>query len=123
MSRLIDADELRNGLFHLEGETSITDRQLGYQAGWNDALMYAVDDAPTVDAVPLEDYKSMESTVNKLTQSLADAEKHGHWTYERLTNTNGGSYSVVWCSNCQARVPWVTKYCPNCGARMDEVKE
>ena len=51
MSRLIDADELRSGLFHLEGETSITDRQLGYQAGWNDALMYAVDDAPTVDAV------------------------------------------------------------------------
>ena len=51
MSRLIDADELRNGLFHLEGETGITDRQLGYQAGWNDALMYGVLDAPTVDAV------------------------------------------------------------------------
>ena len=99
MSRLIDADELRSGLFHLEGETSITERQLGYQAGWNDALMYAVDDAPTVDAV-----------------------KHGHWIYERLTNTNGGSYSVVWCSNCQARIPWVTKYCPYCGAEMDEVE-
>ena len=51
--RLIDADELKDGLFHLEGETSITDRQLGYQAGWNDALMYAIDDAPTVDAEPV----------------------------------------------------------------------
>lgn len=48
---------------------------------------------------------------------------HGHWTYERFTNTNGGSYSVVWCSNCQAHMPWVTKYCPNCGAKMDEVED
>lgn len=47
---------------------------------------------------------------------------HGRWTYERFTNTNGGSYSVVWCSNCQAHMPWVTKYCPNCGAKMDEVE-
>ena len=52
-----------------------------------------------------------------------DAVEHGHWTYERFTNTNGGSYSVVWCSNCQAHMPWVTKYCPNCGAKMDEVTE
>ena len=49
--------------------------------------------------------------------------KHGHWIYERLTNTNGGSYSVVWCSNCQAHIPWVTKYCPYCGAKMDEVED
>lgn len=46
--------------------------------------------------------------------------KHGHWTYESFTNTNGGSYSVVCCSNCQSRNLWVTKYCPNCGAKMDE---
>lgn len=53
MSRLIDADELRNGLFHgyVEGKTDLTEREMGYQAGWNDALMYGVADAPTVDAV------------------------------------------------------------------------
>lgn len=33
-----------------------------------------IENAPTVDAVPLEDYKSMERTVNKLTKALADAE-------------------------------------------------
>ena len=43
-----------------------------YGDAWRDAQR-AIDDAPTVDAVPLEDYKSMERTVNKLTKAFADA--------------------------------------------------
>ena len=98
MSRLIDADALEEGKFHsIENWTPI--ESASWQRGWNDAIDAIIDNAPTVDAV-----------------------KHGHWIYERLTNTNGGSYSVVWCSNCQARIPWVTKYCPYCGAEMDEVE-
>lgn len=102
MSRLIDADELRSGLFHLEGETSTTDRQLGYQAGWNDALMYGVLDAPTVDAV-----------------------KHGHWLF--YEEPDGYYHSE--CSECGR---WCDEdvflkgkwhYCPNCGAKMDEVED
>ena len=108
--RLIDADEL-------------TEKAWRHVLATREDIAQMIANAPTVAAVPLEDYKSMESTVNKLTQALADAVKHGHWTYERFTNTNGGSYSVVWCSNCQAHMPWVTKYCPNCGAKMDEVEE
>lgn len=34
---------------------------------------FEIENAPTVDAVPLEDYKSMERTVNKLTKAIADA--------------------------------------------------
>ena len=37
------------------------------------AIYAEIINAPTVDAVPLEDYKSMERTVNKLTKAFADA--------------------------------------------------
>ena len=74
----------------------------------------------------LEKFVKLKTTLRPaFVDVLLNAEevKHGHWTYERLTNTNGGSYSVVCCSNCQARIPWVTKYCPCCGAKMDEVED
>lgn len=78
---------------------------------------------PKVDAVPLEDYKSMESTVNKLTQALANSEKHGHWLF--YEEPDGYYHSE--CSECGQ---WCDEdvflkgkwhYCPNCGAKMDEV--
>lgn len=95
--RLIDADALEEGKFHsIENWTPI--ESASWQRGWNDAIDAIINNAPTVDAV-----------------------KHGHWIYERINDTRGGSYSVVYCSNCQAHVPWVTKYCLNCGAKMDEV--
>lgn len=58
MPRLVDADKLP----HYDG-TALSAV----------AVARAVEDAPSVDAVPLEDYKSMERTVNKLTKALADA--------------------------------------------------
>lgn len=46
--------------------------------------------------------------------------KHGKWKHERLPSTSGGTYAVVRCSECKSQFPmWETKYCPNCGARMD----
>lgn len=46
--------------------------------------------------------------------------RHGRWTHERLPSTSGGSYAVIRCSECQLQVPtYETRYCPNCGARMD----
>lgn len=54
-------------------------------------------------------------------------QKHGHWNY-----TDGFPH-WVYCSICYKRlVPnkeWIadynipTNYCPNCGAKMDELKE
>lgn len=47
--------------------------------------------------------------------------KHAHWIHERLASTNGGSYAVIRCSNCLWQYPMEeTKYCPNCGAKMDD---
>ena len=60
MARLIDADKLKADF-------------LGNRYG-TQAIEYVIDHAPTIEAVPLEDYRSMEQTVYKLTQALAKAE-------------------------------------------------
>lgn len=75
--RLVDADA-----FKAEG------RELYREVGWDlRDVHYSqmdvecnIDNMPTIEAVPLEDYRSMEQTVYKLTQALAEAEpiKHGH---------------------------------------------
>lgn len=65
-----------------------------------------IDDAPTVDAVPV---------------------RHGKWIYGEDRNGADGYY----CSECHKHVRWHYKeehinfiynysFCPHCGARMDE---
>lgn len=60
--------------------------------------LYQINDAPTVDAEPV---------------------RHGQW----LTSPTGWLY----CSECGGEPPCEinvrTDYCPNCGAKMDEVKD
>lgn len=54
----------------------------------------------------------------------AEPIKHGRWTTEHLTSTGGGTYPIERCSECEcASVVGRTNYCPNCGAKMDEVEE
>ena len=54
----------------------------------------------------------------------AKPRKHGHWAYD----ADGDSY----CSNCKSYLSicefgkaktWKYKWCPACGAKMDEVEE
>lgn len=111
MPKLIDSDKLKE-----------------HYAWWNNEQKTIfdtiVDLQPTVDAVPLEDYKSMEQTVNKLTKAIVDAEpvRHGHWItqYDDLFPME----STIECSICGEKEWMMTiinqNYCPNCGARMDE---
>ena len=81
-----------------------------------------------VEAVPLEDYESMEQTVNKLTKALADADsvKHGHWTNINISVTGNSSAECSLCGtvihDTFADVNRIN-YCPNCGAKMDDVEE
>ena len=52
--------------------------------------------------------------------------KHGRWRKERVSSTGYGSYGVYQCSICGAMFPDIGygyDYCPNCGAKMDEVEE
>ena len=77
---------------------------------------------PTVETVTLEDYRSMEQTVYKLTQALAEAEpEHGRW----LPSDKGDC--TYTCSECgfvrDAYILEEKAYCPRCGADMREAEE
>ena len=95
MSRLIDADAL------LEEMIGITD---GWREPRKDWKWYedSVRNAPTIDAVPVV---------------------HGHWVLPSVC------YEDIECSVCHAYMPLpisfdyrpMYKYCPMCGAKMDEV--
>lgn len=129
--RLVDADALKEHLFVgadydkaiNDGIDKTEEEVFAFKCGWNDALKSVEQFAPTVDAVPLEDYKSMERTVNKLTKAIADADpvKHGHWI------AHGKAFigaTIEACSECGELLCGYNKaYCPNCGAKMDEVTE
>ena len=91
--RLIDADALKVDWYD-DYET-----EDGDEYSYTYVSKYQIDNAPTIDAVPV---------------------RHGRWTHERLPSTSGGSYSVIRCSECLSQFPlFETKYCPNCGAKMD----
>ena len=81
--RLVDVDELGVG----RGNKDVL--PAAYCAGWN-GLLGLIDNAPTVDAVPVV---------------------HGHKV------DDGGFYAR--CSQCDGVLPLCANYCPNCGAKMD----
>lgn len=64
-----------------------------------------------------------------LVEKWEDAEpiKHGHWT--RWLDTRFGRLlnDIIICSNCNVAFSSEQQirrsYCPNCGAKMDEVEE
>lgn len=47
--------------------------------------------------------------------------KHGHWEFKPLWQ--GAEAKYCECSACHHPVWWPTDYCPNCGAKMDEVED
>ena len=111
--RLIDADALKTEARKLE---NIGDNDFERGFCWGvDEVVNLIESAPTVDAEPV---------------------RHGRWIekppYEDET-VKGLEFQIV-CSRCDAQnssitfdensVPigksfWMSRYCPNCGARMD----
>ena len=103
--RLIDADELN--AFKMEDISGMVDlpyREFNkaFTLGWNNAIIEITKRAPTVDT-----------------------KKHGHWT-------QGDRDFIYICSNCEEMTAnaifygfkgekYMMNYCPNCGAKMDEV--
>ena len=54
-------------------------------------------------------------------ENLPSAQKKGEWIQDRLVSTNGGTYGVRRCSNCEnyyQDVGYGWNYCPNCGSDM-----
>lgn len=92
--RLIDADVLKDGKFHsIEDWTPV--ERASWQWGWNDAIDAIINSAPTVDPI-----------------------KHGHWKAWYHGDCNF-TYSCSICGLGDSKES--TLFCPNCGARMDEV--
>ena len=147
MPRLIDADKtighIKTRLLEtaLNNATVVCDVSYIYQDCADNRIETWIDEMPTVDAVPLKDYKSMERTVNKLTKALADAElmyserlvlralqkhedetepvKHGRWKRSKFYE------NIIFCDECgepfelsNSIEHW--NYCPNCGVKMEE---
>lgn len=59
-------------------------------------------------------------------QTPIDAVKHGHWIFTKdVVAYIKDIISYIKCSECGDDICWVNtkrpKYCPNCGARMDDV--
>lgn len=81
-----------------------------------DALM-----ADFQKAFPNFDVKSSHAKALLATAPTIKAEpiKHGRWKHHQYGNT-AGYYE---CDNCGKINSYKSDYCPNCGARMDEVEE
>jgi uncharacterized protein (UPF0212 family) len=97
MARLIDADELNKDL-------DLFDRDFcahcgnEFAAGF-EAARELIADAPTIDAEPV---------------------RHGRWIPTELSRTIG-MFIGVECSLCSfEKIGHGYKYCPSCGAKMDE---
>ena len=121
--RLIDAEKLWKAIKNrIEEYCDIAD------------LIEIIETQPTVDAVEVvrcEDCKSHSYWCEQfetrtpldaycwLGEKREDAVRHGRW----LTSPTGWLY----CSECEGEPPCEinvrTDYCPNCGAKMDEVEE
>lgn len=107
--RLIDADELFEHISHLS--VTVTGLRSGkgilseYAKHYRESVLWTVDEAPTVDAVPVV---------------------HGRWIDSVFCNVKQGKYPVVTCSECEiafcdliSNHHYIYRYCPYCGAKMD----
>ena len=119
MSRLIDADKLKQHYAWWENGTA--EMTLDEAKRNFDAIIGV---QPTVDAVPTEFHdKCMEIEIKKRFD-LELKEKHGHWEWHEDNRE-------WYCSECKRFVYGVSlevysgeyKFCPHCGARMDEVED
>lgn len=54
-----------------------------------------------------------------ITDAVKDATKHGEWIHKSDKYSDLDCYI---CSECGHEKVCVTKYCPNCGSEMKEVK-
>lgn len=98
--RLIDADALKQVTEECIAEYDCYTRDTIF--GMRSVVYYATTDAPAVDAVPVRHGKWIYG--NEFHWYTASCNKCG---YKRTTDIKAANWNA-----------W--KYCPNCGARMDE---
>lgn len=105
MSKYIDADALRAKMYHDAFEEDSEEQK--WDGGcWIRYKMFErnIDSMPTTDVVEV---------------------RHGRWEYVKKRLARGGYVDASECSVCHKIIMPHLKpnYCPNCGAKMDEVIE
>lgn len=99
MPRLIDADELlKQYPFNQDTSRRTDDFEYGINTAIDSAVM-AIEDAPTVEAVPV---------------------RHGHWIYHPMSRMTECSYCHRWFHDV-FDADNADRFCRSCGAKMDEV--
>lgn len=92
--RLIDKDWVE--LHEVTAAGSMSE----YGRGWNEALAYVVENAPTIESEPV---------------------RHGRWIFKHNPITDPKSYFIrIVCSECNLHTGQKSNYCPKCGAKMDQ---
>lgn len=99
--RIIDADALANNITILcEKNKALIDEWL------RNNIEDEITDAPTIEAEPV---------------------RHGHWKRKLDTRFGEKLNDIIGCSECNIYFSTIDmirrSYCPNCGAKMDEVKK
>lgn len=97
MSRYIDADELKNAF-----------------TNWREIVNNPYDFFPSVE--------ECKAVIDAQPTAEVTEVKHGRWEHHDDATYAGGGYEE--CSYCRWRCSeWIfiedTRYCPNCGSRMD----
>lgn len=112
--RLADLDELINKAINLEAVALEQTRKyepLDNPSEWRtwsailterSAFKFDLMDAPIIEAEPI---------------------RHGHWIYKKHRATREAWIGYYVCSEC-GRANWIKedKYCSNCGAKMEDLK-
>ncbi len=81
--------------------------------------MRLIDSDELLKHIPPEEICSRFAVANAPT--IEPERKKGKWINDRLVSTNGGTYGVRRCSECEAYyqdIGYGWDFCPNCGADM-----
>lgn len=66
--------------------------------------------------------KALKEAIERMPTVEAEPIKHGHWIFNPKDAIEM-MFTLPKCSECGAESPNGGNYCPNCGAKMDEVED
>lgn len=92
MAEYIEREALKEWLYETMSAQTTTVGMAYVRDFWNKVL-----DTPAADVAPVV---------------------HGRWDAKIMKDI--GTYTVYWCSKCNCCSYFKHKYCPHCGARMDD---
>ena len=76
--------------------------------------------AEMAEATPKEVFYAVSKMVALLPSAAVAPAIHAHWIFEHHPRDTGYYFIRIVCSNCGLKTDGKSKYCPNCGAKMDE---